>query len=375
MRAARARTIGAGLVLMTAVCACAPRGAIRVAPEAAKVGAVQELFVASARVAADSGTGFTSEPAAQLGFAEFQVSVPPDRNPGTVSFPRGSGTPDPATDFLTVSATSIGDSAAFLRAVNVSLAELPPGQRDVFVFVHGFNTTFAEGLYRQAQMSHDFRTPGVSINFAWPSAARVSAYGADREATLVARDRLQDLLRLLARSKANRIIVMGHSMGAMVVMEAMRQTALTNDRAVLAKTDAIVLMAPDLDIGVFQAQMQPIAAQKLDVIVFTSSGDRALRLSARLRGDTARLGSIDSAGPIADLPVTVIDLSTFRGEEDALGHFKFATSPALIALFSGMGAVGLDMLRDQPQSIGLIEAGAGLVTGTTATIVEPLGPG
>jgi esterase/lipase superfamily enzyme len=362
-------------MLVAVLTACAPRGAIQLAPEAAKVGDVREVLVASARAATDAGVGFSGEPAPELGFAEFRISVPPDRVPGTVSFPRGRGAPDPATDFLTVSASSLPDSAAFLRAVNAAVAAQPPGQRDAFVFVHGFNTNFAEGLYRQAQMSHDFRTPGVSINFTWPSAARVSAYGADREATLVARDRLQELLGVLARSKADRIIVLGHSMGAMVVMEAMRQTALTNDRAVLAKTDAIVLMAPDLDIGVFRAQMQPIAARNLDVIVFTSSADRALRVSARLRGDTVRLGSIEDARSIADLPVTVVDLSTFQGEEDALGHFKFATSPALIALFSGMGAVGLDILRDQPQSIGLIEAGAGLVSGTATAIVEPLGPG
>ncbi|TAG27205.1 MAG: alpha/beta fold hydrolase, partial [Rhodobacterales bacterium] len=304
-----------GLALVAMLAACAPRGAIRVAPEAAKVGEVRQLLVAGARAADESGTGFSGEPAAELGFAAFEVSVPPDRVPGTVAFPPARGAPNPKTDFLTVSATGLADGDAFLRAVNTAIAAAPPGQRDAFVFVHGFNTNFAEGLYRHAQMNHDFRTPGVSISFTWPSAARVTAYGADREATLVARDRLQELLRLLARSKVDRIIVLGHSMGAMVVMEAMRQTALSNDRAVLTKTDAIVLMAPDVDIGVFRAQMQPIAAKGLDVFVVTSSSDRALRVSARLRGETERLGSITSAAPIAGLPVTVIDLSTLEGEE------------------------------------------------------------
>jgi esterase/lipase superfamily enzyme len=360
--------------LVVALVGCAPRGSILLEPTASEVGAVEAIFVASARVTADSGPGFTEQPATELGFAAFEVSVPPDRLPGTVSFPRSRGAPDPATDFLTISASNIADSAAFLLEVNASLSTSPPGQRDAFVFVHGFNTNFAEGLYRQAQMSHDFSTPGVSINFAWPSAARVTAYGTDREATLVARDRLQELLKLLSRSKADRIVVLGHSMGAMVVMEAMRQTALTNDREVLRKTYAIVLMAPDLDIGVFRAQMQPIAARNLDVFLFTSSGDRALRASARLRGNTARLGSMNSAQPISDLPVTVIDLSTFDAEEDALGHFKFATSPTMISLFSGMGAVGLDMLRDEPASVGLVEAGAGFFTETAAVLTEPLAP-
>jgi esterase/lipase superfamily enzyme len=351
---------------------CAPRGSIRIDPAAAEVGAVETVLVASSRVPQSDGPGFGAGISRTLGFAEFRISVPPDRALGTVAFGAPNRKPNPATDFLTVSAQRIGDEAAFLRKVNAEVASLPGGSRDVFVFVHGFNTNFAEGLYRQAQMTHDFKSPGISINYAWPSAGRVTAYATDREAALVARDGLQELLQLLARSKADRIIVMGHSMGAMVVMEAMRQVALENDRAVIAKTDAIVLMAADLDIEVFRRQMQPIAARKMDVIVFTSSRDRALGLSARLRGSSERLGGIPDDRPVADLPVTVIDLSSFRGEEDALSHFTAATSPALISLFAGMGAVGLDILRDQPASVGLIEAGLGIVGETAYAITDPL---
>lgn len=352
--------------------ACAERGAIRLDPSAAEVGSVQEILVASLRQPDPTGPGFVEEISPRLAFADFMVAVPPERLAGTVTFPPANRAPDPKTDFLTVSAGRIADEDAFLQRVNTALASRPAGRREVTVFVHGFNTNFAEGLYRQAQMSKDFRSPGVSINFAWPSAGRVTAYATDREAALVARDGLQDLLRLLARSRAERIVVLGHSMGTMVVMEAMRQTALVNDRAVLVKTDAVVLMAADLDVDVFRAQMRPLAEEKVDVFLFTSSRDTALRLSARLRGSSERLGTIRDAGPVADLPVTVIDLSDYRGEEDALGHFKVATSPALISLFEGLGAVGLDILRDQPASVGLVEAGAGLVSGTAAALTEPL---
>jgi esterase/lipase superfamily enzyme len=362
------------LVALMALAACAQRGTIRLDPAAGEVGSVQTIKVASLREPDPTGPDFGPGISPRLAFAAFDVSVPPERTPGTVTFPARNGRPDPSTDFLTTSAGKIADEAAFIAAVNAALASRPPAARDVFVFVHGFNVTFAEGLYRQAQMSHDFRSPGVSVNFAWPSAGRVSAYATDREAVLVARDGLQDLLRLLARTKAKRIVVMGHSMGAMLVMETMRQTALVNDRAVLAKTDAVVLMAADVDIEVFRAQMGPLAARKVDVFLFTSSRDTALRLSARLRGSSERLGGVTDASQFADLPVTVIDLSNYRGEEDALGHFKVATSPAMISLFEGLGAVGLDILRDQPASVGLVEAGAGLVTGTAAALTEPLAP-
>jgi esterase/lipase superfamily enzyme len=369
-----AKLLLTGLLLALGLGACAPRGAILVEPSAAATGTVIPLLVATPREPAPSGIDFGGVAGPRMSFAEFEVSVPPDRVAGTVTFPPRNRAPDPKRHFLTVSKTPVADEAAFLREVNAELARTPAASRDVFVFVHGFNTTFAEGLYRHAQMSHDFQAPGVSVHFSWPSAGRTTAYGTDRETVLIARDQLQALLRLLARSNANRIVVFGHSMGAMVVMEGMRQTAIAGDRAVLNKIDGVVLLAPDLDIDVFRAQMGPVAAKRIDVFVFTSSGDGALRVSARLRGSTERLGGIASGATIADLPVTVIDLTSFQGEEDVLGHFKFATSPALIAIFAGMGSVGLDILRDQPQAIGLIEAGAGIVTGTTNAIVEPLGP-
>jgi esterase/lipase superfamily enzyme len=354
--------------------ACAQRGTIDIASDAEPVGSVETILVASARQPDPVGPGFGEQATSGLAFAEFRISVPPERAVGTVTFTPRNRAPDPKTDFLTVASERLGDEAAFLRSVNDRLATLPKDRRELFVFVHGFNTNFAEGLYRQAQMSHDFQSPGVSINFAWPSAGRVTAYATDREAVLVARDQLQTLLQLLARSQADRVVVLGHSMGTMVVMEAMRQIALTDDRAVLARTDAIALIAADLDVEVFRAQMRPLAEDKVDVFVFTSSRDAALRLSARLRGSSDRLGTLSDGARLSDLPVTLVDLSNYEGEEDALGHFKVATSPALISLFQGLGSVGLDILRDQPASVGLVEAGTGLVTGTVAALSEPLAP-
>ena len=40
------------------------------------------------------------------------------------------------------------------------------GAREAVVFVHGYDNTFAEGLYRQVQMHHDFALPDLAINYA-----------------------------------------------------------------------------------------------------------------------------------------------------------------------------------------------------------------
>jgi esterase/lipase superfamily enzyme len=40
------------------------------------------------------------------------------------------------------------------------------GAREAVVFVHGYDNTFAEGLYRQVQMHHDCALPDLAINSA-----------------------------------------------------------------------------------------------------------------------------------------------------------------------------------------------------------------
>lgn len=357
-----------------ALAACAPRSSVTLLPEAAAPGATERLYVASARKPLAEGVDYANRIGQQLSFSTVVVSVPPDRVPGSVRLTPGGGRPDPRRDFLTVSADPIRDGRSFLAAVNRSLVALPRANREVTVFVHGFNTNFGEGLYRHAQMRHDFEVPGLSVHFSWPSAASLAAYGTDREAALVARDQLEELLALLSRANLSRVVVVGHSMGAFLVMEAMRQIAIRNETAVLRKTTTVILIAPDVDVQVFRRQMGELARHDVSVYVFSSSRDRALLVSARLRGQQERLGSLSDAATVADLPVTVIDLSDVVTQNDSLNHFKVATSPTMIALISGMNRDGRVVIRDHLQSPGLLQSGVGLLQEATSVVLTPVSP-
>jgi esterase/lipase superfamily enzyme len=358
------------MVVLAMLTACAQRGIIEVVPEAAAVGDVQTILVASSRDPSADGVGFSAKPGAGLSFAEFAVSVPPDRKPGTVTLP-GPGAPDARKDFLVVGATRIADRSAFIRAVNATVARQPPGQRDAFVFVHGFNTNFAEGLFRQAQMRKDFDTRAVSVQYSWPSAGSVRAYATDREAALLVRDDLEDLIALLNRTNVSRIVLLGHSMGAFIVMETVRQIAIRDGRRGFAKLQAVVLMAPDIDVNVFRNQARDLAASDLPVYVFTSSRDRALWLSAVLRGTPDRLGSISDPARVADLPVTIIDLTDLETQRSALNHFKVATSYTLISLFRGMSNFGAEIFREETRNPGLFSASLEAVQGIGAVTFRP----
>ena len=366
------RLTGLICLLFLALTGCAPRGAITLDPQAAPPGSPETIYVAAARLASDDAQVFSRGRTEDLSFARFVVSVPPDRQPGSVTFPR-HGSPDPATDFLTLQADRYRTDTAFLAAVNRALADRPPDNREITVFIHGFNTNFPEALYRQAQMRHDFGFAGVGVNFAWASAARLHGYAYDRESVMIARDALEDTLELLGRSNARRIIIMAHSMGAQLAMETLRQMAIRGQPRFFDRLAAVVLMAPDMDVDVFRASLRPLKGKDIPFYLFVSTRDRALRLSSLLRFQSERLGSIRSTTSVEGLPVTVIDLSDVESEVDPLRHFKVATSPAMIAVINGMDRIGLQMIDEADRRPGLLDATVNVVNGVTEVVLTPLG--
>ncbi len=363
----RSRLLCCATLLLVA--ACAQRGSITIDPAAGRAGSVQDILVASTRDPVDGAAVLSSGRSGTLHFLDFAVSVPPERLPGTVTFPH-TDPPDPDTDFVTLAADRLAGPAGFVAAVNAQAARLPARDREAIVFVHGYNTTFAEGLYRQAQIARDFGTRGISVNFSWPSAADFRAYAYDRESALFSRDGLETVLDALARSHVSRIVIVGHSMGAQVVMETLRQMAIRGTPGFFGKLGAVVLVAPDLDVDVFPTQARPLADLDVPMYIFVSSRDRALRLSSLLRGNSARLGSISDVSRLGNLPVAVIDVTHIDPNDDPLNHFKAGSSPTMIALFSGMGSAGLQMFRDDLNRPGLLESGAEAIGNLTSVVVR-----
>ncbi len=348
--------------------ACAPRGELTFDPDAAGVGSVQTLIVATDRRA---GTGlplYTRWRDETRHFMRFQISVPPDRDLGTVTYPKQTP-PDPRTDFLTVAAWRLNGEAAFVGAVNERLAHPSTKTGEVMMFIPGYNTSFAEGLYRHAQLMHDLNLDSAHVHFSWPSAAAAQGYAYDRESALYSRDALEQTIAALNRSRADRINLVAHSMGTFLLMDTLRLMARVDEGRSLSRVNAVVLLSPDIEIDVFRRQVQPLVARGVPVIVIVSSRDRALRFSALIRGESTRLGSVHPE----DLKiegVSVLDISSVK-TPDSLGHFAVATSPALIEFLRTIGDSGLDVF-EHPR--GPLEIGASIIQEGTDLILEPLTP-
>ncbi|AUH65135.1 alpha/beta hydrolase [Paracoccus zhejiangensis] len=305
--------------------ACGPRGEVVVDRDAGSVGTVERIFVAGNR-------NPDNQPARGLSFHRIDVSVPPDRTMGTVRYPKTDGKPDPRREFLVTADDRLDGPQGFRAAIERELAGRPVQESDIILFIHGFNTSYGEGVYRYAQIAHDLKFPGIRTHFSWVSHTKALAYAADRDSLLYSRDDLVTTIQTLAATRGHgKLILVAHSMGAELLMESLRQLALTGRRDVLKELDGVVLQAPDINVNVFRAQAKAIGDLPQPFFIFTSQSDRALRLSALISNQSLRLGTLQDPRAVADLDVVLVDVSQFN---TGIGHFNAATSPTLIRILS-----------------------------------------
>ncbi len=359
-----------GFLLILSVAACEPRGAIKVVPEAAGLGAVEQVFIGTTRgfdIDENDPFGKIRQPVPRL--ARLDVSIPPNRNPGEIDWPAKSRTPDPLTQFVALDQVIYDGSADFRRDLRAALIAEPNGKREALVFVHGFNKTFAEGAYRLAQLGHDLKVEGALVHYSWPSRAHPLGYVYDRDSALFARDGFEALLKEVEAAGAQRIIIVAHSMGAGVAMETLRQMEIGGDRRVRSKIAGVVLMSPDIDVDVFREQARRMGNLPQPFVIFTSKKDRALALSARLTGQRDRVGNLPDAKPLGDLKVTLIDTTAFS---TGVGHFNIGNSPALLAIFGNIVDMDSAFARDRTGRPGLLSGAVLTVQNATQIVLYPV---
>lgn len=293
------------------------------------------LVVTTRQRSEDTMLGFAGARHDGLQFADATVLIPPEREPGEIRYPNHSF--NPKRDFTTGRFVAGKTRAELIADLNARLAAQPDHAKVAFVFVHGFNTDFAEGLFLHAQITHDFGAPGVPVSFSWASAGLPPAYLYDRESMQLARDGLAETLRIVAASDATEVALMGHSMGGALVMETLRQLSLQGDSATLRRLGIVALASPDIDAQLFKQQHDAIDPRPRDIVMFVSRRDRALRVSARLRGGATRVGTGSDVSALTAREITVIDLTEVGGRADA--HTRFANSPFVINMIRNATAV------------------------------------
>ncbi|MFD9897260.1 alpha/beta hydrolase [Mesorhizobium sp. NPDC059025] len=340
-----------------------------VAFPAASIARDHHIYIATTRAKArDPREVFSGQRSRRTAYAMVDVSVPANHKPGRIERPTG-GVADPARYFTAEKLTGYRDGEVFSKALG---ADIKAHGGNALVFIHGYNTHFDDAVYRITQIAQDSGYKGAPVLFTWASAGKTVDYVYDTNSATVARDALEETLRLVARSGAKRIDIVAHSLGNWVTMEALRQLAITRDKDLSGKLGDVVLASPDLDVDVFKSQMERYGKPKHPFIVLASRDDQALDISSWIAGDKPRLGDYLNAKDIVNYGVIVVDLSKVK-PGDELGHTTFADNPNVIKLL-GQGlneedARALGRNSDVTSRVNRFAQGLGQSIGSAADIV------
>jgi esterase/lipase superfamily enzyme len=315
------------------------------------------LFVASTRQSehAQSEHPLAGQPATTYSLAT--VSIPAGHIAGSIERPSWPAE-DRKRHFVLAGRRSM-DETGFFNEIATHISGRVGANRDVLVFVHGFNVSLDDARFRLAQIVADGHFGGVPVLFTWPSGGNALAYGSDKERATASRDALETVLQALSATPGvGRIHILAHSMGTWLAMEALRQGAIAGHADLTGHLGEIMLAAPDIDLAVFEGQMARLGPAA-HVSVFISADDRALSLSSALVGARPRLGGLDLRQPeareaVKRLGVQVFDL-TGKPDSDFFHHGAYANAPQVIA------AIGAQLAEPRPQD-----------KDTTDTIGEPI---
>ena len=345
---------------------CSDRIAFPVVPNFAGVQAQEQIFIATSREPDHDGQ-FGRGRGETNRFLNVNVSIPATHVPGKIE--QGYANPDPARHFTISSRQDYGNSQQFLSNLRKSVNARKSGDREITIYVHGYNNSFADGVFRMAQLTHDLQQPGVAVHYSWPSAMNPLGYTYDRDSVLLARDGLEELVRLVRSAGSDRVLLVGHSMGTLLIMETLRQIDISDPDWASRNLSGVLMFSPDIDIDVFKAQARRIRKLPQPFIIFTSKRDRALGLSARLNGSRDRLGELGDPAELKEFPVTLIDITEFGS---GAGHFTAGSSPALISILSNTAALEQAFRGDRSGRSGLFPGTVITVQNATQLILSPV---
>ena len=291
---------------------------------------------------ANSADGAGDQAVPMLTLGRAVVTVPLERLTGTLPRPEIDlvvtrfeyRREDPAKDF-TLAAVDVQSRTEFLASLNSRLGAAVEFKRSVFLFVHGYNVSFDDALYRTAQLAHDMHFDGPALSYSWPSSATTTAYLHDRDAVKSSRQGLFDLLGLVASQPGVASVnIIAHSMGNDPVLEVLSKRR--DDLALGAKVsdfklNEVLFAAPDVSQSVFRLQARDLkSVVKGGGTLYASSNDLALAASKRVSSGTVRAGDVPSTGVLLLPGVDTIDISLASSSMFALNHTTFAERAQLV---------------------------------------------
>jgi len=265
--------------------------------------------------------------ASSLHLGVLKVSVPHFHHPGEIEEPsiwRFEFRPDPNKHMVLLGVSPLSPNSFYGRMKQT----LDRSQRrELLVFVHGYNVSFATAALRTAQLAYDLKLDGAPVLYSWPSQAALAGYPVDETNVEWTVPHLEAFLTDLAqRSGASSIDLIAHSMGNRALTRALERIGGKMTATAKPPFRQILLTAPDVDAGVFSQIAQVFRKTGQRVTLYASSNDQALKASKSFHG-FPRAG--DTVPDIVVLPdLDTVDVSLV--DTGLLGHSYYGDNTSVL---------------------------------------------
>jgi esterase/lipase superfamily enzyme len=292
---------------------------------------VVEFLFATTRKSQTDGNSvtYTGDRSPTINFGVASIRIPEDHKIGRIEVPfnwtvlgfrivEGSTNENKHFTIRKVVALTSEQWGSIVRAKSPKRA---------LIFVHGFNNSFQDALFRNAQMIWDLQYPGLSVLFSWASGGEGGDYFYDQVSANLARSDFIKVLTLLKYDyEIEEVDVIAHSMGNLVVLDALSNYAQTTNPTRIGE---LIMAAPDVDQDQFVQMVPQVHKITKGMTLYASSADKALALS-RIPARVPRAGDVPAGGPVVLSDLETIDITAVGDEIFGLNHSEFATNRVIM---------------------------------------------
>ena len=204
------------------------------------------------------------------------------------------------------------------------------GKKDILIFIHGYNVSFAKAAQRTAQIVYDLRFAGVPLLYSWPSNAKLTSYKQDRQNIELSIPYIKSFLKkVINEFNPDNVNIIAHSMGTYGLTQALYELSgeitKTNKSP---KFNQIILAAPDIDAKQFKNKIAPAISRSAKMAtLYASSNDLALVISKRINGDK-RAGD---SSPHILLTKGIYSIDVSNVDISFIGHSYYGTNNSVIS--------------------------------------------
>lgn len=185
--------------------------------------------------------------------------------------------------------------------------ESTSNMRRPILYSHGFHVSFERGCKRASMLQKSLGLAGRFLLFSWPSDGAILNYTRDESDLYWSVEPMKEILTgMIRRFGAGNFDIAAHSLGTRGILLTLVRMASTG-RADKPLVNQVVLIAPDIDAGVFKQYLPLIQPLARNITIYVSGNDHPLAISRQVHG-YPRLG--ESGKHLQGLTgIEIIDIS------------------------------------------------------------------